>query len=76
MNGYSIAGNLLFALVAETPDRELLPFEKLFVALTEASKHFLYMDGSYPIRLKKMYARSMSDNTRMGFCIGRVPEND
>lgn len=33
MSGYSIAENLLFAIVAETPDRELLPFEKLFVAL-------------------------------------------
>lgn len=33
MDGYSIAENLLFAIVAETPERELLPFEKLFVAL-------------------------------------------
>lgn len=33
MNGYSIAENLLFAIVAETPESELLPFEKLFVAL-------------------------------------------
>lgn len=33
MDSYSIAENLLFAIVAETPERELLPFEKLFVAL-------------------------------------------
>ena len=33
MNGYSIAENLLFAIVAETPESELLPFEKLFIAL-------------------------------------------
>lgn len=41
-----------------------------------ASKHFLYMDGSYPIRVKKFYARTMSIETTMGYCIGRVPEND
>ena len=40
------------------------------------SKHFLYMDGSYPIRLKKYYARTMNAETTMGYCLGRVPEND
>jgi hypothetical protein len=29
----SIAEDLLFSIIAETPDKELLPFEKLFVAL-------------------------------------------
>jgi len=33
MDGYSIAENLLFAVVSETPKSELLPFEKLYVAL-------------------------------------------
>lgn len=33
LRGYSIAENLLFAVVAETPESELLATEKLFVAL-------------------------------------------
>lgn len=33
MNGCSIADNLLYAIVAETPESELFPFEKLFVVL-------------------------------------------
>ena len=31
LDKYSIAENLLFSIVAETPNRELLPFEKLFI---------------------------------------------
>ncbi|MBN8457416.1 MAG: hypothetical protein J0M04_06195 [Verrucomicrobia bacterium] len=33
MGAYSIAENLLFAILAQTPESEFLPFEKLFVAL-------------------------------------------
>ena len=48
MDGYSIAENLLFAIVAETADRELLPFEKLFVALrSNRSCHAGYLTDVY-----------------------------
>lgn len=48
MTGYSIAPNLLFAILAETPDRELLPFEKLCVALnSNVSAHQGYLTAVY-----------------------------
>ena len=33
MPGYSIAGHILFDILAQTPQSELLPFEKVFVAI-------------------------------------------
>lgn len=48
MNGYSIAPHLLFAILAETPDRELLPFEKLYIALkANISAHQGYLTTVY-----------------------------
>lgn len=48
MNGYSIAENLLFAIIAETPESELLPFEKLFVALNSGRRcHAGYLTDVY-----------------------------
>lgn len=48
MNGYSITPHLLFAIIAETPDRELLPFEKLYVALnSNVSAHQGYLTAVY-----------------------------
>jgi len=48
MNGYSIAENLLFAIIAETPESELLPFEKLFVALSSNRRcHVGYLTDVY-----------------------------
>lgn len=48
LSGYSIAPHLLFAILAETPDRELLPFEKLYVALnSNVSAHQGYLTTVY-----------------------------
>jgi hypothetical protein len=48
LTGYSIAPRLLFAILAETPDRELLPFEKLYVALnSNVSAHQGYLTAVY-----------------------------
>ncbi len=48
LTGYSIAPHLLFAILAETPDRELLPFEKLYVALnSNVSAHQGYLTAVY-----------------------------
>lgn len=48
MSGYSIAPNLLFAILAETPERELLAFEKLYIALnSNLSAHQGYLTEVY-----------------------------
>ena len=48
MDGYSIAENLLYAIVSETPETELLPFEKLFVALnSNRACHAGYLTDIY-----------------------------
>ena len=48
LSGYSIASNLLFAILAETPDRELLPFEKLYIALnSNLPAHEGYLTAVY-----------------------------
>ena len=48
LSGYSIAPNLLFAILAETPDRELSPFEKLYIALkSNLPAHKGYLTALY-----------------------------
>jgi hypothetical protein len=48
MSGYSIAENLLYAMIAETPENEFLAFEKLFVALNSGRPcHSGYMNDVY-----------------------------
>jgi len=48
LSGYSIAPNLLFAILAETPNRELLPFEKLYIALnSNVPAHKGYLTAVY-----------------------------
>lgn len=48
MDGYSIAENLLYAIVAETPESEFLAFEKLFVAINSGRPcHAGYMNDVY-----------------------------
>jgi hypothetical protein len=48
MDGYSIAEKLIFAIVAETPEIEFLPFEKLFVVLNSNRRcHAGYLTDVY-----------------------------
>jgi hypothetical protein len=48
LSGYSIAPHLLFAILAQTPDRELQAFEKLYIALnSNLSAHKGYLTAVY-----------------------------
>lgn len=48
LSGHSIVPHLLFAILAETPDRELLPFEKLYIALnSNVPAHQGYLTAVY-----------------------------
>jgi hypothetical protein len=48
MSGYSIADNLLYAMIAETPESEFAAFEKLFVARNSGRPcHAGYMNDVY-----------------------------
>lgn len=48
MSGYSIVEGLVYNIIAMTPDHELNPFERLFVALGSGSKcHVGYLTDTY-----------------------------